>query len=471
MTKRVLVGIGASAGGFEALKALLKGLQKTGCFVYVIAQHMHSDSHSDLIARLLNVESDLPLEMGVDGAELQTDHVYLIPAGYDGHIENQTLRLSKPSSQIHIKPSVNVLLQSIAHEYQSQGVGVILSGVGSDGARGCLAIKSHGGLTIAQQPSEAAYGGMPTEAIKQGGVQYIVAAEKIGALLIDLMQEDQPIALQGNTPLQKVNKAQLKRLIQIVLGLTGVDFSDYREETLIRRLNSRLAHLHLDSIDTYIDYCTAHLDEALHLQQAFLVTTSHFFRDYAAFKILGETLTAILTQRVNHKLIRVFVPACASGEECYSHAILFTEIFALMGIAPDLEILGCDLNSNAIHKAREGIYTSAALKETPPLFIQRYFDKTQDYYRVKQSLRDRCKFIHADIFGLKPEPGFDLVSCRNLMIYLNTDLQHQLLKTFFDGLTPDGLLFIGQSENIGEADSRYYVPVSYEHKIYRRKSN
>jgi chemotaxis methyl-accepting protein methylase len=469
MTKLFVVGIGASAGGFEALKPLLKNLEKTGRFVFIIAQHMHSGAHTDLMARLLAVESVLTISIGVDGEILKPDQVYLIPAGYNGYVEGGKLCLAPPSKLSYTKPSVNILLNSIADEYHHHAVGIILSGVGADGANGCMSIRSQGGLTLAQQPSDAQFDGMPTEAIRLGAVQHVVTPEKMGAVLMFLLQESKVIALQGSAPILNLSGIQLQMLIQMVLGSTGVDFTSYKQETLIRRINARMAYLNLNSVDHYIEYCANHRDEVQRLQQTFLVSTSHFFRDPASFKALEPILAELVSKKTAADTIRILVPACANGEECYSLAIMFCEIFVKRQDYPSLNIIGCDLNIRAIQKAQEAWYPPSALKQVDPVLLDKYFIKEGDGYRVVNQVRSCCQFELSDIFNMAAEQHADMISCRNLLIYLDNNLQNLLLKDFYKQLNHEGLLFIGQSESISEFAGRYFTTLSYAHKIFRRR--
>lgn len=469
MTKHFVVGIGASAGGFEALKPLLKHLQKTGRFVFIIAQHMHSGAHTELMAKLLAVESALTVSIGIDGEMLKADQVYLIPAGYDGYVEGGRLHLALPSKLSYTKPSVNILFNSLATEYHSRSAGIVLSGAGADGAMGCLAIKSNGGLTMAQQPADAQFDGMPTEAIRLGAVQHVVVPEKMGALLVSLLQESNVIALQGSAPVLNLSGRQLEALTQMVLGITGVDFTSYKQETLIRRVNARMAYLNLNSVDQYIEHCMNHSDEVQSLQQTFLVSTSHFFRDPASFKALEPMLSELVGNKTSADTIKIFVPACASGEECYSLAIIFCEIFKQGKNNPSLNIIGGDLNIRAIQKAQEAWYPPSALKQVDPILLDKYFTKEADGYRVNNQLRSYCQFDQSDIFKMTTEKHLDMISCRNLLIYLNTDLQNVLLKNFYSQLNHEGLLFIGQSEGISEYAARYFTTLSYAHKIFRRR--
>jgi chemotaxis methyl-accepting protein methylase len=345
----------------------------------------------------------------------------------------------------------------------------VLSGVGVDGAKGCLAIQSKGGLTMSQQPADAQFDGMSAEAIRMGAIQHVLMPEKMGALLVSLLQESNVIALQGTAPVLNLNARQLGTLTQMVLDSTGVDFTSYKQETLVRRINARMAYLNLNSVDDYIEFCVNHRDEIQSLQQTFLVSTSHFFRDPTSFKALEPLLGELVSKKTSVDTIRILVPACAAGEECYSLVIMLSEIFKRGSNKPSLNIIGCDLNIRAIQKAQEAWYPSSALNQVDPVLLDEYFNKEADGYRVNNKLRSYCQFDQSDIFTMTTESRFDMISCRNLLIYLNTDLQNILLKNFYNQLNHDGLLFVGQSESISESTGRYFTTLSYVHKIFRRR--
>lgn len=469
MAKPYVVGIGASAGGLEALKPLLKNLQKTTRFVFIIAQHMHSDAHTELMAKLLAVESKLPVTIVKDSELLQPDRIYLIPAGYDGYVNSGKLHLAPPVKSSSAKPSINILLNSIATEYNNHSVAIILSGVGSDGAKGCLTIKSKGGLTIAQHPANAKFDGMPREAINLGAVQYVMAPEKMGMFLESFQQNSRVTALQGRAQVLTLDDKQLTIITQMILDDTGVDFSQYKPETITRRINARMAYLGVESVDAYMKYCANHRDEIQSLQQTLLISNSHFFRDPAAFQALQQILLEWINKKTSADTIRIFVPACASGEECYSLAIIFNEIFNHIQNPPSLQIMGRDLNINAIRKAREGWYLPSALKQMDSELLERYFVKELNGYRVNNQLRNYCRFELEDIFNANMKNQFDIISCRNFLIYLQPDLQNSLLKKFHKLLNNNGFLFLGQSENMSEFIGRNFLPLSYIHKIFKHK--
>lgn len=469
--KKYVVGIGASAGGLEAIKLLLANLQKTDQFVFVIAQHMATDSHMQLMVKLIGIESVLPVSIAEHGEVLQADHVYLIPAAFDGYVVDGKLQLQPISGQLYSKPSVNELFNSIAKQFGANAIGIILSGAGTDGAAGCLAIKSSGGMTLAQDPETAQFNGMPVAAIGAGVIEYVATPEDMGALLIAKLHGT-PIATPQNfkSPLS-VSPKQLDELIELVLRNTGLTFSQYKEETLLRRIKARLVYLKMRSADAYIEYCKAHPEEFVSLKQMFLVTMSSFYRDKTCFDALAGYVSQLVEKRPVTEPFRVLVPACAAGEECYSLAIMMAEIFKQKSILFKLQIIGSDLNPHSIENARLGWYPEKSFKEMDTQLVDRYFTREGEGYRTSQQLQDVCSFTQSDVFEIADSVKYDLISCRNLLIYFKTELQELLIEKFYRQLKPDGLLFLGQSENVGIAGVQYFFPVDYHHRIYRRKTS
>ena len=468
--KKYVVAIGASAGGLEAIKLLLANLQKTGKFVFVIAQHMASDSHMQLMVKLIGVTSVLPVSIAKHDEVLLTDHVYLIPAGYDGYVDDGKFHLQALSGHLYSKPSVNELFNSIAHQFGAYAVGIILSGAGTDGVSGCAAIKLRGGMTLAQQPETAQFNGMPTAAINAGVAEYIVTPENIGALLIEKLSGT---LIKGASSVKSsftISANQLDRLIKLVLDNTGLAFTRYKEETLLRRIKARIAYLKISSVDAYIDYCMANSDEIINLKQMFLVTMSSFYRDKASFEALSVQLKT-LAKRHAAEPFRVLVSACASGEECYSMAIMLAEIFQEISAIQSIQIVGIDLNPNSIAKAKLGWYPEKSLREMDVQLIDQYFIREGEGYRIRKELQDICSFQQCDVFEITASVKYDLISCRNLLIYFKTEWQEILIEKFYAALKPDGLLFLGQAENVGNSGIRFFSPVDYHHRIFRRKTN
>ncbi len=440
-----LVGIGASAGGLEALEHLLAHLPKTGRAAYVIAQHMAPDGHAELMARLLTRRSAHPVVLAQGGEELQEDHVYLLPAGGDGVVLEGRLMLQPADPAALSRPSVDVLFASLAG---STAVGIVLSGTGSDGVRGCRAIRSAGGLCLAQDPLTARHSGMPKACLDAGVAHEVLAPQAMGARLARHLGLNPP---PQSAPLEEPREeSTLEQLVQHLRERTGLDFSGYKPETLARRLSKRVADLGLESGEAYLAFLARRPAEWEVLAQHFLVSLSSFFRDPEAFRALERSLPG--------KGLRVWVPGCASGEECYTLAML------LEGRVT--EVLGTDLNESALERARGGVYSEAALAELEPALRERHFVG----HAVRPELRALCSFQRHDVVHGELPQTLDLISCRNLFIYLKSELQARLLARFQQALRPGGLLFLGPSETLGPAGGPLFRVLDPQHKLYSSRA-
>mgnify|MGYP003603735664 CR=1 FL=1 len=447
-----LAGIGASAGGLDAVRALLSNLPVTRKVAYVVAQHQAPDFNAQKLVDLVQPDCPLRLEVARSGRPLVPDHVYWIPAGCDGQLDGKILLLA-PGASLS-KPSVDLLLQSLATNFGSRALGMILSGAGGDGALGCRAIQAAGGLTMAQTPESARFPGMPSAAISSGVVDRVLAPDKMGGLLLQRLS-DQP------TP------AGMATLLELVQGATGVDFRGYKEETLQRRLQRRLAGLKLPGVDAYLDLVRRKPEELGQLQQDFLVSLSGFFRDEECFAALARELKAWLA--THRGPVRVWVPACATGEEAYSLAMLLVEMLGAEQASQRCSVEACDLNAQAVDVARRGIYSGEALAKLDASRLQRHFISTGNAYRVSELLRSMCRFQQQDVLTAPIPERLDLISCRNLLIYLQSGLQGELLGRFRNSLRPGGLLFLAPSETTGTVGSTLFVPVDKQHRLYRRR--
>lgn len=454
----------------EAIRLLLANIpQVAGRFIYIVAQHMATESHMQLMSKLIGIESRWPVLIAHDDEILQTDTVYLIPAGHDGYVVGNKLHLLRLSGHFYSKPSINVLFNSIAREFGPDGVGIILSGTGTDGVAGCQAIKFAGGLTIAQDIATAQFTGMPSAAIDAGAIKHILSPVDMGALL-DSRLLGKPVQQRLHSSLDlHITGGELSHLIEAVHRTTGLDFSGYKDETLVRRIRSRVLHLKINSIDHYIQHCILHPDELNNLKQMFLVTMSSFFRDKAAFTSLGAALSKLLDKKPPAETLRILVPACASGEECFSIAIMIAEILEQKSMIRSVRINGVDLNQNSIDRAKEGLYPLSSLKEMDWHLIHKYFTKEISGYRIVEKIRSMCLFTQSDVFKVDTLFKYDLVSCRNLLIYFKPELQEMLIEKFYNELSCDGLLFLGQAENVGLSGVKYFYPVDYHHRLYQRR--
>jgi len=477
-----IAGIGASAGGIEAMLPMFSHLPATGRIAYVVAQHMAHNGHSDLVARLLGRESALPVMLAHDGERLLADTVYVIPAGKDGCVRDGAIALQPPGQGNLSTPSVNTLFASIGAASRKQAVGILLSGTGTDGTAGCRAIRSHGGLTIAQEPGEAKFDGMPSAAIHAGVVDKVLPADMIGRLLADLFPgaaalapakasaPDFPLVPDAGDAISEAQQRELEQLLRLVHQVTHIDFSSYKEDTLLRRLEKRKATLGIASADQYLALIRRQPEEVNTLQRLFLVSVSSFFRDRAAFRVLEQALAALVADKADFEPIRVWVPGCASGEEAYSLAILLAELLGEYRSRHAVSIFGSDLNAEALELARAGVYRLTAFKEMEEDLRARYFTAKGQHYEISQSLREMVQFEQRDVLTGPPAgTALDLVSCRNLLIYMKSHLQDRLIKSFHQALRAQGLLFIGQSESLSFAGNSLFASIDHYHRLFRRR--
>jgi chemotaxis methyl-accepting protein methylase len=463
-----IIGIGASAGGLDALFALLPHLQPNGDATYIIAQHMAHDGHCDLVQKLLSRYSNLEVRLATDAEVLLSDHIYLIPAGSDGVVDDGKIYLQAPSPGHVSTPCINVLFKSIAQSHQDCAIGVVLSGTGSDGTLGCREIKHCKGLVLAQNPDSAEFNGMPSAAIEAGVVDQICDAQQIAALIVQKVAKN-PIANFSTSDIQLNDDSDLLSILDLVLQKTGISFIEYKTETLRRRLDTRIAGLKIASISAYFDYLKHHENEIFHLQQLFLVSYSSFFRDAQSFEVLGQYLYEIMDKKNESERVNIWVPGCASGEEVYTLAIILEEIRTVLGKKLVISVKGTDLNPIALAQANAGVYPLKAFKEMKPHFLEKYFEKDGDSYIVGAQIKSICQFEQNNVFGKNDIGPIDLISCRNLLIYLKSRLQEQLIHEFHLYLVPSGVLFLGQSETLSPTSHAIFKQVDFTHRLYVRR--
>lgn len=486
-TRLLIAGVGASAGGLEAMLPMFAHMQPTGRIAYVVAQHMAKDGHDALVVRLIGRESALPVQLAEEGTKLTPDTVYVIPSGKDGQVQGETLCLQEPGIGHLSTPSVNALFASIADSSGDHGIGIVLSGTGSDGTQGCRAIKASGGMTFAQKPAEAKFDGMPTAALAANVINQTLPVAKIGPTLATLFpgqpRPDWRPPSNAPSPLARAladslpdyadptvtdpGYRELQSLLPQIHKATGIDFSSYKEDTLLRRLEKRKSTLNIDTLEAYQDYIRRNPDELKVLQHLFLVSVSSFFRDKASFDVLKTALATLIAGKPANEPVRVWVPACASGEEPLTLAILLKELTERLDRR--IEIIGTDLNPEALALCREGLYRQTAFKEMDAALRERYFTPHGQHYQVNPYLLTCIHYEQRDVLGGPPEQQLDLVSCRNLLIYMKSHLQDKLIKSFHQALRSQGLLFIGQSESLSFVGNSLFVPIDHYHRLFRRR--
>ncbi len=462
--RRFVVGIGASAGGLEALSALVSHLPSKLGASYVIVQHM-SPNHRSMLVQLLARETTMQVSEIQDGETPQPDQIHITPPNRNLMLQEGHFNLMEPAAEVIPKPSVNIFFSSLAEDCGEDAIGVILSGTGSDGAVGVRAIKASGGLVFAQEPGSAKYSGMPQSAIDTECVDWVMPPDKIAAEIEIVVRS------QGSIPMPSAGgqvPATLRTLLQKVMRHARVDFSGYKESTVWRRILRRMVSNRVHTMEEYLLLTEKNPEELNQLCKEILISVTSFFRDPKAFEALREALAELLAQKLPGEEIRIWIAGCATGEEAYSVAILLNE---LLGSAlPDyrVQIFATDIDLNAMAIARRGVYPETALAEIDPRLIERYFSNREGYYEVNKFLRDLVVFARQDLVQDPPFLRLDLVTCRNVLIYFQGVLQDQVLSTFHYALRPGGLLFLGKSETAHQRDGQF-ESMAKDAKIFRRR--
>lgn len=469
----LVVGIAASAGGLDALKQLLKQLDATAALSIVIAQHLSPD-HESMLTKLLSRETKLKVLNATDGAPIEVGTAYVIPPGHNASIQNHQVRLTVTEQHGVPKPSANELFVSLAEAYTTRAVGVVLSGTGSDGAQGCRVIKAYEGFTFAQDPSEAKYDGMPRSAIETACVDKVLTVKDIARQLVRL-------ATQTDLPAEESERSGKNEALAGILDMlskeTGVDFTEYKENTLQRRVQRRMVATDTSSWIEYETFVREHPAELQHLYQDLLISVTAFFRDGGAFEKLGQTLKNIVEHKRPGDEIRIWVAGCATGEEAYSIAMLLHETLGTDIYDYNVQIFATDIDIPALTIARRGRYESVSVKDLSKERLEKYFTPASDGCQVKKHIREMVTFARQNLVG---DPAFlrlDLVSCRNVLIYMKAELQKQIQATFHYALRPGGYLFLGKSESLpgselfeaSSTDSRVLIRNdAVGNEIYRR---
>lgn len=462
----IVVALGASAGGLEAITALLRNSHPNDHLAFVIAQHM-APQHRSLLVELLSKNCDYDVVGAEDGVEIKPNTVYVNTPNTDISVVDGRLHISLPSDDIGAKPSVDKLFKSLAANYGRRSIAVVLSGTGSDGTQGFREVRDAGGITIAQQPDSAKYDGMPNSAIRARLADIILSPEEIANYLSDSHQRPEVIK-SGSKDEETV--VSVDTLIDRILTDTGLDFRQYKRATIERQLQRRMSALRLSSIDDYFAHVDKDPDELELVQRSFLISVTSFFRDEEAFESLGKMLDNIISQAEQSRSIRIWVPACATGEEAYTLAIMLAERLGATLKGFEVKIFATDLNELNLDIARQGIYGDASIENLTPAILSTYFEHEGNKYRIKKWVREMCMFAKHD---LVKDPSFlrmNLVSCRNLMIYLDNSLQDRLVNNFHYALNPGGYLFLGKSESIGSSGEKLFEAVDKSNKLYKRKS-
>lgn len=457
-----IVGVGASAGGLEALQLMVSNLPTDSDLAFVVAQHL-SPSYKSMMVDLLEKDATIRVCAPKNHEVIKPNTIYICPPNYNIEVTNsdQILLTTYVENTHTPRPSVDLLLESIAIAKGENAIGIVLSGTGTDGARGIRAIKGEGGFSIAQDPNTAKYDGMPNSAINSGSVDLILAPEEIGIELKNLLKFSRRRSIQVE-PL--LSREAYNTILRKLKREYKVDFALYKESTIVRRIERRMTALKLASIEAYLKYIKENNSEISFLFNDMLIGVTAFFRDARAFETLHSELKHYLHQKDNN-ILRVWIPGCSTGEEAYTIAIIVAEILGEEIEKYKIQIFATDIDKRAIDFARSGVYPESALQKMPKLYRQKYFTLAQDQYEIIKPLKAHVIFSEHDVTNDPPFLRLDLISCRNLLIYFNLELQRQIMPVFHYALNPKGLLYLGQSESIGVFQEQFRA-VSKSAKLY-----
>jgi two-component system CheB/CheR fusion protein len=456
-----VVGIGASAGGLKALQRFIEAVPAESGMAYVVIMHL-DPGRASRIAEILQDRTSLPVRQVTHATRVRADHVYVIPPGHDLEMADATLRVVARSGHPQHSP-VDLFFRTLAEACGVNAVGVVLSGTGADGSSGLRYVKEHGGITVAQLPAEADYEAMPAAAIATGQVDLVLPAAGIPGELLRLRQLPSP--LRADTP-PADTEAQLARVFSTLRGRTGHDFSLYRRTTVLRRLERRLRFNGVATLEEYLPLLQGGETEARALVRDLLISVSGFFRDPLAFEALAAAVPALFEGKGPADTVRVWVAGCATGEEAYSIAILLGEHAATLSDPPQVQMFATDIDEKGYAWGRDALYPASAVADVPAERLARFFVQEAGGYRVTKQLREAVLFAVHNVLHDPPFAHLDLISCRNLLIYLQPEAQERVVGTFHYALLPGGLLFLGASESPG--DGRLFTAVKRTQRLYRR---
>jgi two-component system CheB/CheR fusion protein len=440
-----IVGIGASAGGLEAYSDFFDHAPENSRLSYILVQHLSPD-YKSLLVDLLSRHTDMKICEAENGMKILPNCIYVIPPGKNLTVgDDQLVIEEKDSSDKGPNTSIDTFFYSLADKYGDRAIAIVLSGTGTDGSRGIEAIKDAEGLVIVQDPQLAKFDGMPRSSIATGRVDLILPTSSMHVEIINYINELPVVNLIEND----IDKDVLNKVLSVLHKQTGCDFHQYKMQTILRRLTRRLAFLKIASVEEYLEYITANANEGKIFCKDLLIGVTKFFRDKDAFHALREkVLIPLIDSKHDFESIKIWISACSTGEEVYSVAMLLNDLIRKRNRNLEVKIFGTDLDAAHIEKASKGEYPEFIDKEIPVEFLNRYFIKRDNTYTIIPEIRKQIVFAKHNLITDPPFIKNDLISCRNMLIYVNTQLQKIILSKFSFGLNKNGYLFLGPSESI-----------------------
>ena len=466
-----IIGIGASAGGLEALEQFMRQVPPGCGMAFVIVQHL-DPTHKGIMAELLQRVTTMEVLQVRDRMRVKPDCVYVIPPNKDMSILHGVLHLFEPTAPRGLRLPIDSFLRSLAEDLQELSIGVILSGMGSDGTMGMRAIKEKAGLGLVQEPASAKFESMPRSVIKAGLADLIAPAEELPGKIIDYFRHSIVID-KAERPIEEKDQSALEKVMILLRTKTGQDFSLYKKNTIYRRIERRMNIHQIDRIASYVRYLQENPQEVELLFKELLIGVTSFFRDPLSWEQLRDKfVTRLLTERQAGLAMRAWSAGCSTGEEAYSLAIIFKEAVEQLKLSENisLQIFATDLDRDAIDKARQGIYPANIAADVSPERLKRYFVKDDGRYRIGKEIREMVTFATQNIIMDPPFTKLDILVCRNLLIYLTPELQKKLLPLFHYSLTPGGVLFLGSAETISTF-TELFQPLDLKMRLFKRSES
>jgi len=460
-----IVGVGASAGGLEAIQAFFEHMPTDSGMAFVVIQHLSPD-HKSLMVELLSRKTEIPVQRAEDGMVARANNIYLIPPKTTLTIFHGKLLIEEQKPRGCINLPVDLFLRSLAEDQGEKAVAVVLSGTGSDGTRGVRAVKEWGGLVMVQDEESAKFDGMPRAAASTGTADFILPPDEMPEQLVACLQH--PYATRQQRQQALADETGITRLFSLLRAKTRVDFTYYKPSTITRRIERRIAVTQVEDLDAYVRYAEQTPAEIATLYRELLIGVTSFFRDPETMTIMRERVLPELVNRGSDQELRFWVAGCSTGEEAYTLAILAREAMQDAGCVRDVKIFATDIDRDAILKAGTGTYPESIAADLDPRLLAKYFHRHADCYKVARTVREMVVFAQHNLVRDPPFTRIDLVSCRNLLIYLQTNLQQHALEMFRFSLNPSGVLLLGSSETVGDMDDAF-EPIDRKARIYRVK--
>lgn len=485
-----LVGLGASAGGIRALQTFFEQMPAESGMAFVVIMHLSPDYESNL-AQILQNRTAMPVVQVTEPIAVAPNRVYVIPPSKHLILQEGHIHLVEPQQAAGKRLAVDLFFRTLAATYGPRAIAIVLSGIDGDGSIGIKHIKEQGGLTLAQEPAEAEFDSMPRFAIKTGMVDWVLPAAQMPARLLEFLNNETRMHIPPEEPqseadaqaedlnsggppvVQKVASAgdeeALIEVLRFVRAQTGHDFTHYKRATILRRVARRMQVNLLEDIPSYLSFLQAQPEEAVALLHDLLISVTNFFRDAPAFAALEGHIPQLFADKAESEQVRVWVAGCATGEEAYSVAMLLAEHADRLEAPPGIQVFATDLDANAILAARGGLYPAAIEADVSPERLQRFFQREESGYRIKQELRERVLFSVHNVLKDAPFSRLDLVTCRNLLIYLNRDAQETVFNLFHFALRTGGLLFLGSAESISDGHM-LFAPLDRKYRLFVRRA-